>query len=143
MAKVNYAILNATLVALVAVGGMVIYFSSGGAVGAYNYDERGIFKIGTDQDYYTFGDSVIGAECMTYTTEQSDAEWSQCCALRCDNWCNSLGIQFNPTRYGIEENEFKNCGKGCIQGCRYRIIRDVSIGFDYRGVRDTSPGYRG
>lgn len=141
MAKVNYAVLNATFVALVAIGGMAIYFNSGGVEGAYNYDPRGVFKIGTNQEYYSIGDQQIGPQCML-TTAQSGAEWEQCCDKRCIEFCNSIGLKFDPIYYGLQENEFRNCGKGCGQGCKYNVIRAVSIGFDYKGVRDTTPEYR-
>ncbi|MEK6961637.1 MAG: hypothetical protein AABX47_10825 [Nanoarchaeota archaeon] len=142
MAKVNHAVLNATLVALVAIGGMVIYFGSdGGVEGAYNYDPRGVFKIGTFQGYYEVGDKQIGPQCVL-TAKESSADWQQCCDKRCIEFCNSIGIKFDPKYYGLQENEFRNCGKGCDQGCKYSVIRAVSIGFDYKGVRDTTSEYR-
>ncbi|MBI4373823.1 MAG: hypothetical protein HY542_02995 [Deltaproteobacteria bacterium] len=55
MATSNYAIINAALIALVSVGGMVIYFSDGGADAAV-YGSQDPWRTGSDPRFYQLGE---------------------------------------------------------------------------------------
>ena len=134
----HYTIITAALVALVAIGGMVMVLNPpGGALGAF-HQNSGEWKTGSDPRYYQLGDQQAGPTCNTLTSAQSGNEWRKCCADQCASLCNSMGFSDDLKTYWFSDEPNKECGKGCIQGCTYHTIRTQSIGFNYRGDR-TSP----
>lgn len=135
----HYELVNASLVALVAIVGMVFYFNSGGgALGAF-HESRGSWDSGAQQKFYDLGINQVASDCLSdLNSANSGAEWRRCCADQCTDACNSLGFDPNLKSYFLKPNVFEGCGKACVAGCDVGIRTAKTIGFNYRGER-TSP----
>lgn len=135
----HYEFINAALVALVAIVGMVFYFNAGGgALGAF-HESKGPWLTGESEKYYQLGLDQAGPSCIFNLDKgNSDEEWKRCCQVQCKDACNSLGFNPNLKEYFFKANPFETCGKACVNGCDVSIRSKYSIGFNYRGVR-TSP----
>jgi len=140
MTNFNYSVLIAAFVAFVGIAGLAISTSdssdSSGMLVA-GYKEQ--YPTGVNPDYWKLGDEQIGPTCGSLGYEYSNAEYMSCCARECEKACKPEGWVGQPYQWMSVANPGEDCGQSCTKACKMRNVRMNSIGFNYRGLRD-SPG---
>ena len=134
MATSNYTIINAALIVLVAVGGMVIYFGDAGADAAV-YGNQNPWRSGSNPEFYQLGEQNAGPACAGLDPSYSKNEFRKCCADQCSTLCHEMGFETNVRTVAFNNDPYKECGKSCIQACTNVKRKLQSIGFDYLGQR--------
>ncbi len=90
----NYGVLIASIVAIVAIVGMVVYFSGGSVGGAAVMTYSG-----------------VGAEAASYcfTQTQVGSEWTRCIGTACQNLCMNVGV------------DSSECARKCVSSAQYTV----------------------